>query len=238
MSRYLRGATMCAALFLAACAGQQELPYDNAGPAIKTIGLMDPTMDDKPTIHLASSVGQSFGLVGALIDNGLETNRDDAFYSWMQAQNYSAKAAFLKYLGADLQARGYATKIIPAVHSGIDYVKNYPDASITGADAYLDIVFLGTDYGYMAAGIGSSNPYRPYVLLKCRLVRVGTGEVLMQDIVAYNPLAEGKNTVSIAPDTVYAFPDFDSMKANPAKAVAGMDASLHQTADTIAGLLH
>ena len=236
MYRYARCAALIAALFVASCAAQQELPFDNAGPPVKTIGILTPDMDDKPTLRLASSVGQSFGLVGALIDNGLETNRDDKFYSWMQAQNYSARAAFLKYLSDGLSARGYIAKVIPVAHPGDDYAKSYPD-QVT-ADAYLDIVFLGIQYGYIAAGIGSSNPYRPYVALKCRLVRAGTGEVLMQDTVLYNPLAEGKNQISIAPDPNYAFPDFDSMDADRQKAVAGMDASLHQTADTIAGLLH
>jgi hypothetical protein len=235
---YTRCAALFAALFVASCAGQQELPFDNAGPQIKTIGIMDPALDEKPTIHLASSVGQSFGLVGALIDTGLETNRDDKAYAWMQARGFGANPAFLKYLQSDLQAHGYTANVIPSVRSGTDYMKTYPDKAVTGADAYLDIVPLGMQWGYIAAGVGSSNPYRPYVALKCRLVRAGTGEVLMQDIVIYNPVGEAKNMIALSPDPAYAFPDFDSMEANPAKTVAGMDQSLHQTADTIAGLIH
>ncbi|MGA9794101.1 MAG: hypothetical protein WBQ17_01075 [Rhizomicrobium sp.] len=238
MFRYARCAAVFAALFLASCAGQQELPFDNSGAQIKTIAILDPMLDGKPTIRLASSIGQSFGLVGGLIDAGLETNRDDTAYSWMQARGFSANAAFLKYLESDLRARGYAVKIVPSAHSEDDYVKTYPDPATTGADAYLDVVPLGIEWGYMAAGIGSSNPYRPYIALKCRLVRAGTGEVLMQDMVVYNPIVEAKDQIAIAPDPGYAFPDFDSMQADPARAVAGMDGSLHQTADTVAGLLH
>lgn len=237
MYRYSRWAALFAALFLASCAGQQELPFDNTGPQIKTVGIIDPTLDEKPTIHLASSVGQSFGLVGALIDTGLETNRDDKAFAWMQAHSFAANAAFLKYLESDLQAHGYVAEVIPAARSGSDYLQTYPDRATTSADAYLDIVPLGMEWGYIAAGIGNSNPYRPYMAVKCRLVRAGTGEVLMQDIVIYNPIGETKNTIALSPDPVYAFPDFDSMEADPAKTVAGMGQSVHQTADTIAGLI-
>lgn len=237
MFRHARCAALLAAFFVASCA-QQELPFDNTGPQIKTIGIIDPALDEKPTIHLASSVGQSFGLVGALIDTSLETNRDDKAYAWMQARGFAANAVFLKYLESDLQVHGYSARVVPTTRSGNDYLQTYPEKALTNADAYLDIVPLGMQWGYIAAGIGSSNPYRPYVALKCRLVRAGTGEVLMQDIVIYNPVGEAKNTISLSPDPAYAYPDFDSMEASPAKVVAGMDQSLHLTADTVAGLIH
>jgi len=104
----------------------------------------------------------------------------------------------------------------------------------SGIEAYLDIVVH--DYGYLSAGVGSA-PYRPFVVLKCRLVRAGDGAVLMEDIIHYNSLGQPKNVVTVSPDTGYAYEDFDTMLAAGAQAIEGLSVAFSQTGDTLANLL-
>ena len=69
-----------AALVLSACASKPEIPFDRAtAGAIKTIAVVPPAMPDDGSVVLASTVGQSFGLVGALVDAGMAANRDSHF---------------------------------------------------------------------------------------------------------------------------------------------------------------
>lgn len=117
-----------------------------------------------------------------------------------------------------------------------DYMARYPGATTT-VDAYLDVVVK--DYGYMAAGLGSSNPYRPFLFAQCRLVRASDSSVLMQDVVALNPLNGGTaKTITLSPDPEFYFPGFGDIEAAPKEAADGVGRSLAQTTGTLGTLLN
>jgi hypothetical protein len=234
MNRLMRGAALGLSLFLAACAGQQEIPFDRTSDNIKTIGLLHPDMPGQPTIWLASDVGQSFGLVGALIDLSIQADRDKRYMAAIQSQNYQPVDAFTQELVAAIQSHGYSAKLMPdARKQGDGFMKTYP--TDPGVDAYLDVVSLG--YGYVAAGIGSANPYRPFATVNVRLIRASDHAVLLQDIVAYNPVNGTAKAVTISPDPAYQFPDSSALDADPKLAISGEDAALKQTADSVGTLL-
>jgi len=224
-----------AAIGLGACAAP-EIPFDRStAPDVKTIGMITPIFPKQPTVWLASSVGQSFGLIGALVDAGLQGEREKKFQTVLVGHNYVAQDAFTDGLVASLQAQGYVVVQVPLARDKNDFAKKYPPADETKVDAYLDTVTLA--YGYIAAGISSSNPYRPSVVTKVKLVRARDSSVLMQDLVFYNPVNNPKKIVTIAPDPAYQFPDFDSLMANQDQAVEGLRVAIKQTTQTISALM-
>ncbi len=228
-----------AVLAVGGCAAP-EIPFDRtSSPDIKTIGVITPAFPSGPTVALASSVGQSFGLIGALIDAGMQGNRETQFGQVIVGHNFAALDTFVATLGGELQKQGYSVTTVSLKHDKPDFLGHYPppdESSGTRVDAYLDIVVIG--YGYVAAGIGSSTPYRPEMALRVRLVRAKDASVLMQDMVIYNPIGSPSKIVTIAPDPKYEFTDFDALMGSPDRAVEGVRTAIEESARTTIGLLH
>lgn len=215
-----------------------EIPFDRqAAPDIKTIGIITPKAPDDPAVILASNPGQSFGLVGAMINSGMQANRDSTFKAFLAQRNISVADTFLQNVSAGLVANGYKVTMIPALRNKAGFLSTYPaSGGPDQVDAYLDLVTL--NYGYVAAGILDKTPYRPFYLLNVRLVRANDpSAVLMTDAVFYNPINPPSNAISISPDPEYQFVDFDAVEANPDKAVAGLQVAVQKTAATVSGLL-
>jgi hypothetical protein len=238
--RELRVAAALAAIlfFLVGCAGLPEIPYDRSSAQVKTVGIVTPHFPDGPAVVLASSVGQSFGLIGALIDAGMQANRESSFRRLLDEENFSARKTFLETLSAELAADGYTVAAVEVSHEKADFLDTYPVVADPAVDAFLDISTDG--YGYVAAGIGSSTPYRPVISLKARLVNARDRSVLMQNTVVYNPIrrtAAAAGVITIPPDPSYEFNDFDTLMADPPKAVTGLRTAVRQSAQTIGKLL-
>lgn len=230
--------TLLSALVLTACATQPEVPYDKSQAAnIKTIGILTPSMPAKPTIWLASDIGQSFGLIGALVDAGVQAHRDDAFWKSIDGDQHPPRTAFLNALSASLRQRGFVVQKVAVTRPDGKLLSAYPKSS-AGVDAYLDIAFTGSGYGYVAAAMGKATPFRPFVYVQCRLVRASDGATLMEDTVLDNPINAPKTVVTVAPNPTYEFTNFDALNADPTKAVAGMDDAFQKAADTVGDLLH
>jgi hypothetical protein len=224
---------------LAACASNIEIPFDHsANTNIKTIGILTPHMDSRPQMVLASDIGQSFGLIGALVDVSMAEARNNKFEAILTASGDHPTADLLTDLKGTLEAHGYKTLDVAADRPDVALLKSYPKPGDNAVDAYLDVSIVS--YGYVAAGIANSNPYRPFVSAKVRLVRASDSAVLMEDTVLYNPVSRNgitpEKAVTISPDTSFAYPDFDTLTASP-NAVKGIDTSLKSTADAIGTLV-
>jgi hypothetical protein len=191
-------------------------------------------------VVLATSVGQSFGLIGALIDAGMQADRDSRFGGAMRERQFDAHAYFLERLAEALRARGYAVEMVPVqrTREHFEFLAAYPTASPPKVDAYPDLVV--TAYGYIAAGIGPSTPYRPYIAVRARLANAADGAVLMQDVLIYNavgPAAAQQQVVTLAPDPAHRFDKFDDLMADPDVALKGVQVAAEQLAQAIAALL-
>lgn len=226
-------------LTLCACQSLPEVPYDRQTAGnIKTIAIVTPYHPNDAQVVLATTVGQSFGLVGALIDAGMQASRDSDFEKIVHAANFSATDEFMARLSKGLEANGFTLTQAAVARPKMDFLKTYPPG--TGADAYLDVVIGG--YGYVAAGIGDSTPYRPYFGMQVRLVRATDSAILMQDTIIYNAYniqgnSQGAHAVTISPDPQYLFADFSALKAHPDQAVRGLQEAADKPADAVAGLL-
>jgi hypothetical protein len=236
-----RLSSLALATLLVGCAAK-EVPFDAAnGPPVKTIGLLTPAMPSGPSVVLASSVGKTaaenlgiLGIVPALIDQGMQNARENKLQAVLATEHFDATQTLLNDLKASLEAEKYTVVLIPADRKKSDFLKPYPTPS-SPIDAYLDIVI--ESYGFGAVGISSSQPYRPEIMLKCKLVRADGATLLMQDAVIYNPLGKPDAVVTIPPDPAFAFADDDKLNAVPAKTKAALDTAIAETSRSVAGLL-
>ena len=64
-------------------------------------------------------------------------------------------------------------------------------------------------------------------------MRANDDAILMQDTIYYNAINAPDKVVTIAPDPAYAFTDFDTLMADPTKAVGGVRVAMEQSADTL-----
>jgi hypothetical protein len=219
---------------LAACASKPSIPFDSTqAQSIKTIGVLTPAGPSGPRAILATTVGQSFGLIGALIDAGMQESRESDLEAMLNGQKFVAGDVILAELTTTLEARGYKVVNIPMTRSGLALKMDYHGLS-GDVDAYLDVAYT---YGYISAGIAGATPYRPFFYTDCRLVKASDQSVLMEDSIFYNPLNAPKDRVVIAPSPDYAFPGFDDVTSNPEKATEGVKLAFHDSADALGKLL-
>jgi hypothetical protein len=165
----------------------------------------------------------------------MQSARESSLRQALKAQHFQVHEVLEADLKQHVEDLGYTATMIPVARDHADFLKQYPKSAETGADAYLDLI-VGA-YGYMAAGIGSSTPYRPALRIKVRLVRASDASVLMEDRIFYDPLGAPSNVVTIAPDPQYEFTDFDALMADPVNAKKGLDAAIDQSMDAAAKLL-
>jgi hypothetical protein len=227
-----------ALLMLAACATKPAIPFDSTSAGeIKTIGILTPSMPDEPSAILASSVGQSFGLVGALIDAGMQEARESDLEAILNSKQFVAYDKLMDGIKASLEAQGYTVRHVAVTRTEREFMKVYPSSNTEKVDAYLDVVMSG--YGYIAAGVTSATPYRPIVVTQVRLVSAKDSSVLMEDVVYYNRLNSGMETtnLTISPDPAYSFTDFSDLESDPSKTVEGLDVAFAKSTEAIGTLL-
>lgn len=236
-SLFRQAAAAAGVLLLAACASTPEIPFERSAQ-IKTIGVLAPSLPSGPSVVLASSMGQSFGLIGAIVDATMQANRDSQFDGLMKTDHFVFGDTFKDSLSAQLKGEGYTVMDMPAERKSGDYMEKYPSAD-GSVDAYLDIVVVS--YGYIASGIGGDTPYRPFVVAKCRLLRASDSSVLMQDAVVYNRVLgqyqPNDKVVTIPPDPKFAFSNFDSLVAYPKDAANDLGVAANETSKAVGTLL-
>lgn len=236
---FLRATIVAAAALLAGCAAQPEIPFDSSANTIHAIGVTV-DMPPAPSVILASDIGQSFGLVGALIDAGMAENRDKKLRAIMAEGGVDSRAVFTQAISESLVAHGYQAVPIVSDRAKHGFLKSYPPAADSKVDAYLDITLVGDGYGYVASGIGDTQPFRPFVWANCRLIKASDGSVLMQDMVLYNWVAINGmkvKAVEVSPDPAYSYPNMDDLVAHGPVVREGLDKALRQTADAIINLI-
>lgn len=231
---YLRLIGLLAALCLGACASPYvATPYDRASAGIMGIGVVEDSLPEKAIAYEVASVGSNFGLIGALIDTGIQLERQDAVNSALAGIQFDAEAELETRLISALGDQGYKVAALPGdARKKRDWLTTYPPAP-AGTDAYLDIAVI--HYGYMSSGAGQ--PFRPTVGAKVRLVKASDGSILMENQIVYNPLNTVQGVVTIAPNPDYAFRNRSELLADPARLAAGIEDALNQVADTATQLL-
>lgn len=230
------------AFLLCSCAtpGTNELPYDRAQSGnVRVIGLVKPVTPDRAAAPIP--VAATGGLAGLLVAGTVAVmrgNREASLDEIVRSRSFSFPDHFTGIVTGELVREGYTVKTIDLPRNGSKPIAKEAVAGRTdlGVDAILDITVTG--YGYAAASNSDDAPYRPFVVANVQLLRIGGGsDILMKDIVVYNPYNNPKEVVSIPPDPQFNFVHFSDIEADPTNAVGGMVTAAEQTGLAIAHLL-
>jgi hypothetical protein len=223
-----------AALCLSACAtAYVGKPYERSATEVKSIALADDSVPEKAIAFEVASVGSNFGLIGALVDLGIQSSRQDAVNDALTGVGFDAEAKLESRIATELGAQGYEVAPLPdQPRAKRAFLQTYPTGGT--ADAYLDVVVQS--YGYLSAGAGK--PFRPTVTANIRLVSAkDPSKTLMENLIAYNAMAPQKGVVTLAPNPAYEFKNRADMLADPTQLAAGIEDALNQVAGTAAKLL-
>ncbi len=224
-----------AALCLSACASAYVgKPYDRATAGVRSIGLVDDSTPEKVSAYEVASVGSNFGLVGALVDAGIQQSRTNAVNEALAGTGFEAESRLEQRVASRLTDQGYTVKVLAndPRNAKREFLVTYPGAD--GVDAYLDLTVV--DFGYLSAGAGQ--PFRPTVFTNVRLVGArDTKKVLMENRIVYNGMRPEQGVITLSPDPKYAFENRAAMLADPKRLAGGIEEALNQVADTIAQLL-
>lgn len=211
-----RTAALVAALAaLAACSTFPTQEYNkDANAAVHVIAIAPIGMPDEPQVTIVNAVGNSFGLIGALVEASRASNASKEAATALQTGNFAYKTYLPVEIDNGLKADGFQTIVLPGTRTGADaqkFLATLPPA--TGADAVLDIYV--TYIGYVAAG--ATTPYHPAVHIQAQLTDLKTNKVLFADQVFYNNFLpkQAKKAISIEPDPKFAFADRAAMVAAP-----------------------
>ncbi|MDI1280970.1 MAG: hypothetical protein ACI9YM_001998 [Brevundimonas sp.] len=222
------------AMTVAACASPYvATPYDRSTASVQSIALIDDSVPEKAIAYEVASVGGNFGLIGALVDAGIQAERQGAVNEALDGLGFEAESTLEARVIEALGQQGYtAAPLTGADRAKRDFLETYPEAP-AGVDGYLDIAIV--QYGYMSAGAGQ--PFRPTVGAKVKLVKVSDGSTLMENMIVYNPLNTVEGVVTLAPNPDYEFRNRAALLENPERLAAGIEDALNQVADTAARLL-
>ncbi len=224
------------ALALGACASPYvATPYDRGGAGVRRIVVIDDSAPESAVAYEVASMGSNFGLIGALVDVGIQAERRAAVNKALEGADFDGEASFERRLLSRLTAEGYQV----AVREGPQREKRaftvtYPTAD-GAADAYLDVVIA--HYGYLSAG--AFQPFRPSVGAQVRLVSAADpSKILMDNRIVYNGMAGADaSVITISPNPAFEFNNRGELLADPARMAAGIEDALNQVADTAAQLL-
>lgn len=229
-------AALAAALILSGCGTTYVAkPYDRAAAGVRTMGLVDDAAPPKAVAYEVASVGKNFGLIGALVDAGIQASREKAVNDAIAGTGYDAEAKLEQRLITQLGQQGYNVTLLPAADRGKkrEMLKTYP-APAQPVDAYLDVVVNG--YGYVSSG--AFQPFRPAADATVRLVSAkDTSKVWMENRILLNPVGPTKGMITLAPNPTYEFKNREALLAEPQRLAAGLEDALNQVADAAVQLL-
>ncbi len=233
---YRKLAGLLAVLSLGACATPYvATPYDRADANVRSIAIMDDSAHDEAIAYEVASVGSNFGLIGALVDAGIQAERRGAVNRALASANFDGEDVLERRLIQRLGGEGYQV----AVHEGPARAKRAFMVSYPGpegaTDAYLDIVV--DHYGYLSPG--AFQPFRPSASVKVRLVSAADPtKILMDNWIVYNVIAgSATGVITLAPNPEYEFQNREQLLADPQRMAAGIEDALNQVADTAVQLL-
>ncbi|WP_395650812.1 hypothetical protein [Brevundimonas sp.] len=225
-----------AALSLAACASPYvATPYDRTASQVRSIAVVDDSAPENSIAYEVASVGRNFGLIGAIVDAGIQAERQAAVNRALDGTAFDGETVFERQLAAALAREGYEVNVMTDTPRAKQaFLVAYPTADGV-VDAYLDVVIA--HHGYLSAG--AFRPFRPSAAAQVRLVSAADPtRVLMDNRIVYNGMTTADaGVITLTPNPDYEFENREALLADPVKMAAGIEDALNQIADTTAQLL-
>lgn len=220
-----------ALLSLGACAKPYVgTPYTAPAAPIERVGLADDSLPEQVVAYEAASTMSNFGLIGGLIDAGVQASRKDRVNEALASVDYTPEPAFEKYLIEAFAEENVAVELVEGSNrEDREFIADYPSAAV---QAYLDVNVSA--FGYINAG---NELWRPTVVADVRMVDAATAQTLMENRIVYNGVDTQAGVITISPNPEYAFQNREDMVTQPERLAAGIDDALRQVADTAVRLL-
>nr|WP_137678658.1 hypothetical protein [Parerythrobacter lutipelagi] len=223
---------LLAALSLGACANPYvATPYTAPAGGLTSVGIADDSIPEDAIAGEAASTMSNFGLLGALVDAGVQASRKSRVNEALDSVNYQPEEMFEAYLIEAFKKKNINAMLLAGPdREKREFLTDYQDAN--GAQAVLD--FNVTEHGYINAG---NQLWRPAVAADVRLVDAVSGKTLMENRIVLNPIVVQEGTITLSPNPDYVFQNREDMISQPERLAAGIDDALMKVADAAVNLL-
>lgn len=240
----------CVGLVTACATPYAPIPYDRELAQVGKIQVIETAFpEDVQTrklatngANIASAAGASLGLAGVLVgvaiggvEAGIEAGQRKRINAALATVNFDGEAIFDAALESALTEAEYE---IASFSNDRKSTGKFAELSaVTDAPkgtASLDVA--GSGYGYQL--VSGHTQWRPYVEASVRLMDTANPEdILMENLVVYNPVATPDVVVNIPATGEYGFEKIDDIEADPEKAAEGLRIALEASAVAISKLL-
>ena len=222
-----------ALLGLSACAKPYVgTPFTAPATPITSVAIVDDTLPESAVAYEAASTMSNFGLIGGLIDAGVQASRKDRVNEALDSVNHTPEENFETYLTEALAANDVAAVMLEGSdREKREFLASYP-AAPSGAQALVD--FNVTSYGYVNAG---NQMWRPVVSADVKMIDALSGNTLMENRIIYNPVDAQAGVITISPNPAYVFQNREDMISQPERLAEGIDDALKQVAETAVRLM-
>jgi hypothetical protein len=211
---------------LSGCASRYTAtPYLAPAEPVKSVALAQDIAPKEASAFEVASVGSNFGLIGALIDAGVQGSRKDRVNEALSGVQFDAEKEMQAVLTEALQGKNIqVTMLTGEDRKKREFLLKYPQNG--GGQPVLDVVLL--NYGYISAGAGQ--PWRPTVLADVRMVDASGKQTLLKNRIAYNVVNPQQGVITLYPDPQYVFGGREDMITNPEKLAEGLRVALKAVA--------
>ena len=218
---------------LGACASTYVgTPYTAPEQPLTSVSVADDPLPENVMAFQAASTMSNFGLIGALIDAGVQAGRKDAINDALDEIGYAPEDKLEELLVSTLSGEGInATVVEGPEREKREFLVDYPEAP-EGTQAHFD--FVVSQFGYLQSG---GNAWRPAVLADVRLVDAASKATLMENRIALNIVDAPAGVITLPPNPDYSFANRDDMLANAERLAEGIDDALASVVTAAVGLL-
>lgn len=226
-------AAAVALLGLSACANPYVgTPYSAPATPVTSVAIVDDSLPENAVAYEVASTMSNFGLIGALINAGVEGSRKNRVNEALDSVEYTPEENFEQFLVAALAENEIeATVLEGPAREKREFLREYPEAG-EGRQALID--FSVTSFGYVNAG---NQVWRPTVLADVKMVDALTGKMIMENRIAYNVVNAQTGVITIAPNPKYVFANREEMVTQPEMLAEGIDDALKVVAETAVRLM-
>ncbi len=173
---------------LSGCGGAKLVLKPEAVSSVQKIALLRPMEPQYRMMDLGSPAG-AMGAIGAIVIavNGEEVAK--SLSSVVAANHYSFSENLTQEISAQLQKSGYEVVVIDVPERDFEFLEDYSQVDVQGADAVLDVV--ATNTGYVTEHFMFSPEWRPEARVLVSLYSLKNSDVAYQETLMYgyhNPL--------------------------------------------------
>lgn len=225
---------LAAAAALSACASPYvATPYESDLHPVRTIGLIEDVGEADVIAYEVASAGANFGLIGALVDAGVQNSRRARVEETLEYEGFDAQEYVREQLVLELEARGYEVSVVRVGgRDGLQLLDRF-DGLDAEVDAHLDAVLQ--TYGLLSSGAGT--PFRPHAQAEAQLIYGDQREIAMRNSVIFTPFGEPAGRILLSPPLDETYRNREEILEDPVRLVESIQLAIRESAAALAAQL-